>query len=286
MEAIVQDCYGPPTFSVRAGCEPAIGDREFCHVLAAGLDRGSWHLMTGRPYLMRLYGIRRPRNPVAGNMSRHGRAVGSAVTRFPIGDEVFGICRGASPSRRSPGREARPHARESHLRAGRGCSVGRLYRLASPHGHRSVTAGQMVLITGASGASADTPRSWPRAGAEVTGVCSTSKPGPGKSLGADRVSTTPATTSPTAPPLRPDHRHRRKPGRVTAAARAYPYRDRRHRRRRGRRQLDRGPRPAVPGAGAVTAAPSAADHGHRQATLQRPGTPRPAHCGRHGDPEH
>ena len=33
-------------------------------------------------------------------------------------------------------------------------------------------------------------------------------------------------------------------------------------------------------------APPAADHGHRQATLQRPGTPRRAHRGRHGDPEH
>ena len=36
-------------------------------VHAAGLDRGTWHVMTGRPYLLRLVaGVRAPRQPVAG----------------------------------------------------------------------------------------------------------------------------------------------------------------------------------------------------------------------------
>ena len=51
---------------------------------AAGLDRGTWHLMTGKPYLVRLaFGLRGPRNPVPGlDVAGTVVAVGSAVTRF------------------------------------------------------------------------------------------------------------------------------------------------------------------------------------------------------------
>ena len=67
-------------------------------VHAAGLDRGTWHLMTGKPYLMRIlgFGLRRPKHPVAGlDVAGTVVAIGSAVTRFSIGDEVFGIASGS-----------------------------------------------------------------------------------------------------------------------------------------------------------------------------------------------
>jgi len=37
-------------------------------VRAAGVDRGTWHLMAGQPYLMRIlgFGVRGPKNPVPG----------------------------------------------------------------------------------------------------------------------------------------------------------------------------------------------------------------------------
>src|SRR2546427_10961205 len=37
-------------------------------VRAAGVDRGVWHLMAGKPYLMRIagFGLRAPKNPVLG----------------------------------------------------------------------------------------------------------------------------------------------------------------------------------------------------------------------------
>ena len=82
--------------AIRAGT--AIADNEvLLRVHAAGLDRGTWHLMTGRPYLGRLaFGLRRPRNPVPGlDVVGTVVAVGSAVTRFSAGDEVFGFGKGS-----------------------------------------------------------------------------------------------------------------------------------------------------------------------------------------------
>ena len=66
-------------------------------VEAAGLDRGTWHLMTGLPYLGRLaFGLRRPKNPVPGrDLAGTVVAVGAAVTRFAVGDAVFGVGNGS-----------------------------------------------------------------------------------------------------------------------------------------------------------------------------------------------
>ena len=67
-------------------------------VHAAGLDRGTWHLMTGQPYLMRVigFGFRRPKNRVPGlDVAGTVEAVGAAVTRFAVGDEVYGVARGS-----------------------------------------------------------------------------------------------------------------------------------------------------------------------------------------------
>ena len=62
-------------------------------VHAAGLDRGTWHLMTGTPYAVRLaFGLRAA--AAAGARARHGRPVvevGAEVTGFAVGDEVYGV---------------------------------------------------------------------------------------------------------------------------------------------------------------------------------------------------
>src|SRR5688572_10039094 len=99
MRAIVQDGYGTvDVLRLAQVPTPTIGDNEvLVRVRAAGLDRGTWHLMTGQPYLLRLiFGIRRPRQPVAGrDVAGTVAAVGSAVTRFAVGDEVFGVAPGS-----------------------------------------------------------------------------------------------------------------------------------------------------------------------------------------------
>jgi NADPH:quinone reductase-like Zn-dependent oxidoreductase len=100
MRAIVQDRYGSVEVLRPAVINrPEPGPNEvLLRVHAAGLDRGTWHLMTGRPYLMRVigFGFRRPKNRVPGlDVAGTVVAVGPAVTRFAVGDEVFGVARGS-----------------------------------------------------------------------------------------------------------------------------------------------------------------------------------------------
>src|SRR5579859_2224817 len=91
MRAIVQDGYGCADVLRAARVErpvPAAGE-VLVRVRAAAVDRGTWHVMAGRPYAVRLaLGLRRPRFPVAG-MDGAGTvvAVGAGVTRFSAGDE-------------------------------------------------------------------------------------------------------------------------------------------------------------------------------------------------------
>jgi len=99
MQAVVQDRYGDAdVLRLAHVARPAVRDHEvLIRVAAAGLDRGTWHLMTGRPYLLRLgFGLRGPRNPVLGrDVAGTVVETGSAVTRFAVGDAVFGIAPGS-----------------------------------------------------------------------------------------------------------------------------------------------------------------------------------------------
>jgi NADPH:quinone reductase-like Zn-dependent oxidoreductase len=100
MQAIVQDAYGAAdVWRVEEIALPEIaGNEVLVKVHAAGLDRGTWHLMAGQPYLMRLmgYGLRTPKNRVPGlDVAGSVVAAGADVTRFAAGDEVFGISQGS-----------------------------------------------------------------------------------------------------------------------------------------------------------------------------------------------
>src|ERR1700729_3087314 len=99
MRAFVQDGYGSAVVLrlARIARPEAGGHDVLLRVHAAGLDRGTWHLMTGQPYLLRpVAGLRGPRNPVPGlDVAGTVVAVGPDVTRFSVGDEVFGFGRGA-----------------------------------------------------------------------------------------------------------------------------------------------------------------------------------------------
>ena len=100
MRAVTQDRYGDSrVLSVSEIERPSIEPNEvLIEVHAAALDRGTEHLMTGEPWLIRVagYGLTRPKNPVPGlDVAGTVRAVGSEVTRFAIGDEVFGIANGS-----------------------------------------------------------------------------------------------------------------------------------------------------------------------------------------------
>src|SRR4051794_4141516 len=100
MKAIVQYRYGSAdVLALREVDRPTAGEGEvLVQVRAAGLNRGTLHLMSGEPYLMRLmgFGLRKPKNPIPGqDVAGIVVAVGAKVTRFTVGDEVFGIAVGS-----------------------------------------------------------------------------------------------------------------------------------------------------------------------------------------------
>ena len=109
MQAIVQDAYGAAdVWRVEEIALPEIaGNEVLVKVHAAGLDRGTWHLMAGQPYLMRLmgYGLRTPKNRVPGlDVAGSVVAAGAQVTRFAAGDGSSASARVPSPSTRAPAR--------------------------------------------------------------------------------------------------------------------------------------------------------------------------------------
>ena len=193
MQAIVHDVYGSAdVLRLARITPPEIADHQvLLRVRAAGLDRGTWHFMSGLPYLGRLaFGIRRPKNPVLGrDVAGTVVAVGSAVTRFAVGDEVFGIAPGAFAEYAAAREDklARKPANATFEQAA-AVPVSALTALQALTDVGRVQPGQKVLITGASGGVGSYAVQLAKAfGAEVTGVCSTAKVDLVRSLGADHV---------------------------------------------------------------------------------------------------
>jgi len=193
MRAIVQDTYGSADVLRLARITPPeiAEDEVLLHVHAAGLDRGTWHLMTGRPYLLRLVsGIRRPKNPVPGvDVAGTVIAVGSAVTRFAAGDDVFGFGNGSFAEyavAREDKLARKPVNASLEQAAVVPVSAATALQALCDVGH--VESGQQVLIIGASGGVGSYAVQLAKAfGAEVTGVGSTTKLDLVRSLGADHV---------------------------------------------------------------------------------------------------
>lgn len=193
MQAVVQDRYGEAdVLRVDRIARPALKDDEvLVQVRAAGLDRGTWHLMTGKPYLMRLaFGFRGPKNPVPGrDVAGTVAAVGSAVTRFSVGDEVFGIAPG-SFAEYAVARQDKLVRKPANLSFEQAAviSISALTAQTAVCDVGRVQPGQRVLVTGASGGVGSYAVQLAKAaGAEVSGVASTGKLDLVRSLGADHV---------------------------------------------------------------------------------------------------
>jgi NADPH:quinone reductase-like Zn-dependent oxidoreductase len=193
MKAIFQDQYGSADVLHLAEIgRPAVRDDEvLVRVHAAGLDRGTWHLMAGQPYPIRLMsGLRTPRNPVPGlDVAGTVVAAGADVTRFEAGDEVFGISRG-SFAEYACARQDKLARKPAALTFDQAAvvAVSGLTALQGLRDAARVQPGQHVLIIGASGGVGTFAVQIAKAfGAQVTGVCSTAKTGLVRSLGADHV---------------------------------------------------------------------------------------------------
>ena len=194
MRAVVQDRYGSLEVLTPAVIgRPEPGEHEvLLRVRAAGLDRGTWHLMTGQPYLMRVigFGFRRPKNRVPGlDVAGTVEAVGSSVTRFAVGDEVYGVARG-SFAEYATAHEDKLALKPANLSFEQAAVVP-VSGLIAQRGLVDVgrlQSGQSVLITGASGGVGSYAVQLAKAlGAEVTAVSSGSKADFVRSLGADHV---------------------------------------------------------------------------------------------------
>lgn len=194
MKAIVQDEYGSPdVLELEDIDEPVIKDDEvLVRVDAAGVDPGVWHLMAGLPYLIRImgFGFRAPKTRVRGtDVAGRVEAVGKDVTEFQPGDEVFGSCDGSFAEYASA-REDKVAPKPANLTMEQAAAVpaSALTALQGLRDRGRIQPGQRVLIIGASGGVGTYAVQLAKAfGAEVTGVCSTTKVDMVRSIGADHV---------------------------------------------------------------------------------------------------
>ena len=193
MRAMVQDAYGTADVLRLAQVDTPTptAKQVLVRVHAAGLDRGAWHVMTGKPYLVRLvFGIRKPKNPGVGQeVAGTVVAVGAAVTRFVVGDEVFGIARGAF-AEYAVATEDKLAMKPVEVTFDQAAvvAISALTALQALRDVGHVQPGQQVLIVGASGGVGSYAVQLAKAfGAEVTGVCSAAKLDLVRSLGADHV---------------------------------------------------------------------------------------------------
>jgi NADPH:quinone reductase-like Zn-dependent oxidoreductase len=97
MKAVVQSAYGPAeqVLSVREVRRPEPKQGEvLVRVRAASVHPDVWHVILGHPFVLRLMGngVLRPRAIPGTDLAGVVEAVGTGVTRFEIGDEVFGEC--------------------------------------------------------------------------------------------------------------------------------------------------------------------------------------------------
>jgi len=194
MRAVMQRCYGQPgVLTVERIAKPTPKEEQILiKVRAASVNPFEWHMTTGKPYLIRLFkGVGAPDSPRTGSdFAGVVESVGPGVTRFKVGDEVFGGAGGALAEyllARDDGDVAFKPAELSFEQAA-AIPIAAVTALQGLRDHGHIAAGQKVLINGASGGvgtyAVQIAKSY---GAEVTGVCSTRNVELVRSLGADRV---------------------------------------------------------------------------------------------------
>jgi len=193
MKAIVYHEYGAADVLKCEDVEkPAPKDDEvLIKVRAASVNPLDWRLMKGKPRALRIVPrllkmpIGRPGVDVAGEVE----TVGSKVTQFKPGDQVFGGCGGAFAeyaTTREKSIVTKPDSITFEQAAS--VNVAGLTALQGLRDKGKLQTGQKVLVNGAAGGvgtfAVQIAKSF---GAEVTGVCSARNLEMVKSIGADTV---------------------------------------------------------------------------------------------------
>ena len=202
MKAIVQDRYGSAdTLQLREVEEPVVGDDSvLVRVRAASVHADVWHAMRGQPYVLRVLGsgLRTPRNRIPGtDLAGQVQAVGTKVTRFRAGDQVFGQSfvgnlwrHGGALAECAAVPASRLELKPARLTFEQAAAVPTSGTLAvqGVRDEGRVEPGQRVLINGAGGAVGTFAVQLATGyGAHVTGVDAPDKLDMLRSIGADRV---------------------------------------------------------------------------------------------------
>ncbi|MBX3054779.1 MAG: NAD(P)-dependent alcohol dehydrogenase [Caldilineaceae bacterium] len=193
MKAIIAPKYGSPdVLELRDVDKPTPkADEVLVKIHAAAVNAGDWHLLRADPFLIRLmYGLLVPKHPIIGSdMAGTVEAVGSAVTQFQVGDEVFGSELGAFAEYAAvPERRLALKPTGLSFEKAASVPVAAVTALQALRDHGQIAPGKKVLINGASGGVGTFAVQIAKAfGAEVTGVCSTGKMEMVRSIGADHV---------------------------------------------------------------------------------------------------
>jgi NADPH:quinone reductase-like Zn-dependent oxidoreductase len=197
MKAAVHDRYGPPGVQrIEEVARPVPKDDEvLVKIHATTVTRTDIGVRAAKPVLTRLFfGLRRPRQRILGTeLAGEVVAVGSAVTRFAVGDRVFGSTSSFKSGAHAEYIAIRETAPIAHMPAGMTFdeaaavtdgAVLALMCLEAAH----IRKGQEILIYGASGAIGTAGVQLARYfEADVTAVCNTKNVELVRSLGADRV---------------------------------------------------------------------------------------------------
>ena len=194
MKAMTRDRYGSAdVLALNEIAMPVAGsDEVLIRVRAAGVGPDVWHVMTGRPYLVRLmgFGLREPKSRVIGwDVAGSVEAVGRDVTQLQPGDEVFGTCIGAFAEYACARTQTlAPKPANLSFEQAAAVPVSGTTALRGVRDAGGAQAGQAVLIVGASGGVGTFAVQLAKMfGAHVTGVCSSTKMELVRSLGADHV---------------------------------------------------------------------------------------------------
>jgi NADPH:quinone reductase-like Zn-dependent oxidoreductase len=202
VKAVVYHRYGgPEVVALAEVAKPACKDHEvLIRIHATTVTTGDWRarsltLPAGFGLLGRLvFGIFGPRKPVLGTeLAGEIEAVGKAVTRFKVGDQVFAFpgagygCHAEYRTMREDGLIARKPVNLSYEEAA-ALSFGGATALRFLRDKGGIKRGDRVLIVGASGGVGTAAVQIAKhSGAKVTGVCSTANLDLVRSIGADSV---------------------------------------------------------------------------------------------------
>ncbi len=192
MRAVVRREYGGASvLRVEDVEEPAVETgRIIVDVAAAGVNMAEWHLLSGEPALVRLsMGLRRPKQPVLGqDVAGVVAAIGPGVTRFAVGDPVFGSARGSWATRASVREDLlQPLPQGVSFEQAAAVPMSGYTALQALRAAGDLT-GKHIAITGAGGGVGSYAIQLASArGAHVTAVCSGSKGAFVRALGAQDV---------------------------------------------------------------------------------------------------